>query len=482
MIERKSVFILLVSFLFSGSSSTALAEIPADSKEWSYPAKSSIWHEALGPHNKDAIAVIEGRPFSFASTNSKRAQLYKSYEHTFEKALILAKPHAAECPSDIVHCYVNIGVYYYLQGDLTQADNYMKEALRTARKYSSDYSLGVAEVLEYRAMIQRTLAGQSFGSANSKKHFDIAKKYYDHILKTKEKSLSEKHEDIEHTNSHKLMTLLDEGDSDEATKIATNVPAYTLTPFMPSISQEDSFAKMVAFAEKMVEKYTPPPVSQKDKCIPIEPEFGTIAGHWYVPVGKTKNVEKVASRTVQEIDGEKHITETESDVKSPLEGVKIFLCRFSSYNRIYAQIYSFANHRGLDPKEYLRTWPVTKSQGIELIKDLDAVANNIAIRTSVTNNIGDYEFPGNVPEGKFFLYASVGPKAGARAPVMIWLLPEHRKPIIVEQKRVHYNFDFSTETGTDLWSLNKRTENKLKEVNSKVRRLVPPPPPNVMPY
>lgn len=450
--------------LLSVASSIALTcffapPIGARTGEWSYPQRATIWHEALGPRNADANAVIEGRTFAFESRGGKRAREYDQALPTFTKSVQLAAPHISENREDVANCYTNLACFYYLRGDLSSAEQNMRTALKIAQG-SLTPSSQVSDILEYLAVIQRAQAGSTRSSASSSKYASEAEKSYllDRHLK-RESTADLTHPDITNINSHLLMSYYDVGGSatDETAVTLKNAKAHVLRPPIYATTGEDSFSKMLSFAKEMIGKYTnsttePPPPPQ-------EPGLASVMGNWKVPTDiKTTASIKTKVVSKETVEGTE-IRSGAGEQASNVAEVPIFLCKASDYAELYSTIAKYGETRGLSMDQFTVTWPATHKQAEDLLVQLTRTARSLPkVQEQKTDKNGDYEFT-DIPKGQYILFASLVTQNTCG----YWVCPSPNESIQVKQVE-QFPIDFTTENETPIWK---------KEGNS-LRGLLPP--------
>lgn len=431
-------------------------------KEWSYPEKKTIWHEALGPHNNDALAVIEGRTFIFKSTQDQRGAEYDANLTVFQDAVRLSKSHVKESPSDYIHCLVNLSVFYYLRGEMGPAENFIDEAIKVAADNSNQSSLNVSEIAEYRSVMKRALGGFRTNSESTKKNYESAERHFNYILKSRQDLLSAQHPDIGHTKSHQLMTYLDGDNYQKAYYAGEDPDVSLLKPFMPNISTEDIFSKMLRFAEAMKFKYTPQIIEEEG--------IGSIIGNWNVAQDVTVTVKHSTKEESKEIAGEIHELRSGSGVQqSRISDVPIYLCRISDHKTLTASIKAFGARRGLLSKDFPGKWPVTHQQAEDLLLGLQRQVENLGKKTK-TDKDGGFDFP-NVAKGKYFLFASLANKEQCR----LWFKQKDDEGNDLDiQTRKQFEVSFEENDGIVIWS---RERKRGQFPQFKHSGFIPPPPP-----
>ncbi len=451
--------------------------IVARTVEWTYPQRATIWHEALGPHNADANAVVEGRTFAFESRGGKRAREYDQALSSFTKAMQLAAPHISENREDVANCYTNLACFFYLRGDLGSAEQNMRVALKIAQG-SNSVSPQVSDILEYLAVIQRAQAGSTRPSVSSSKYASEAENSYllDRHLKH-EANADSSHPDITNINSHLLMSYYDVGGSaaGESAVALRSAKAHVLSPPIYATTGEDSFAKMLSFAKEMIEKYTPPII-----IVLEEPGLASIMGNWKVPTEiKTTASIKTKVVTKETVEG----TESRSgsgEQASNVAEVPIFLCRAADYVSLYSTIATYGKTRGLSMDKFTITWPATHKQAEDLLIQLTNTARGLPkAKEQKTDKNGDYEFT-DIPKGQYILFAALVTQNTCG----YWVCPSPNESIQVKQVE-QFPIDFTTENETPIW---KKEGNSLRGLlplapnpaSSRNQYMVPSPPPSAV--
>ncbi|MFA6212348.1 MAG: hypothetical protein WCT03_06105 [Candidatus Obscuribacterales bacterium] len=453
---QKSSYLLFLSTSVAIGTFTGTA-CYGRTNDWSYPQKATIWHEALGPYNTDANAIVEGRTFSFASRTGKRAREYELAFQTIAKAVQLAEPHITDSRDDVANCYINLACFQYLKGDLNAAEQNMHRALKIAT--GSPKSLGqVADILDYLAVIQRAQAGATRSTMNTAKYADDAERsYLINRNQRNEKVKDVNHPDIRNVNSHLQMSYFDVGGSEGGGPETTlkNIKTHILTPPIYATTGEDSLSKMVSFAREMINKFTPPP-PPPPPLLPPEERLGTIMGNWKVATDirttasiKTVQVTKV---TVEGTESRVGSGEQASNVAQ----VPIFLCRASDYAILHSKIVNFGQSRGLSMDKFGVSWPATHKQAEDLLVQLSNCARNLPrVQEQKTDKNGDYEFT-DLPKGQYILFAALVTQNSCA----YWICPQPNEPITVKQIG-QFTIDFSTENQTCIW---RKVGNSLRSL------------------
>lgn len=474
-LQKSLSWFSIASSLALGCFFASSAETEARIGEWSYPERATIWHEALGPYNADANAVVNGRTFIFDSRTGRRAREYDQALPTFTKAVQLAAPHISENSEDVASCYINLACFYYLRGDLSSAEQNMHVALKIA-KGSIKQSSQITDILDYLAVIQRAQASATGPTAYGTKYADEAERSYllgRHIKHESTADLA--HPDITNINSHLLMSYYDVGGGAAGGPAVTlkNAKAHILRPPIYAITGEDSFSKMLSFAKEMVEKYKPRRIED-----PPEPGLASIMGNWKVPTDiKTTASIKTKVVTKETVEG----TESRSgsgEQASNVAEVPIFLCRASDYVSLYSTIANYGKTRGLSMEKFTITWPATHKQAEDLLVQLTNTARGLPkAQEQKTDKNGDYEFT-DIPRGQYILFAALVTQNTCG----YWICPSLDKPVPVSQVE-QFTIDFSTENEIPIW---KKEGNSLRgfmptitpgSVPNRNQYMVPPPPP-----
>lgn len=416
----------------------------ARNSEWSYPQRATIWHEALGPYNSDASAVVEGRTFAFKSRTGKRAREYDQALPTVAKAVQLAAPHIAESREDVANCYTNLACFYYLRGDLSLAEQNMHSALKIAQG-SHKASAQVTDILDYLAVIQRAQAGSTRPTASNTKYADEAESTYLINRQHRHKAAADlNHPDITNVNSHLLMSYYDVGGNNSGGPNVTlkNAKAHVLRPPVYATTGEDSFNKMIAFAKEMIAKYTPPPPPPP----PPEQRLGSIMGNWKIPTDiETKANIKTKVVTKETVEGTESRSGSGEQISHVAE-VPIFLCRASDYAYLHSTITDYGRTRGLSMDKFAVTWPSTHKQAEDLLILLTRTARALPqSQEQKTDKNGDYEFT-DLPKGQYLLFAALVTKNSCG----YWVCPSPTEPITVSQLE-QFTVDFSKENETSVW-------------------------------
>ncbi len=161
---RKKGFVLLaktiacLALLFSSSLSTYEALPPTISQcsEFpTFPTKKTLWHRALSPQNSEVLSVLNNRPIAF-----DRSPTYQKMRQDAEPVLIQALDTARMLgfPRDVVDSLCNLGCFYYLGKDYSQADRQFADAIAVARLATPKGSPAIAPLLDYRGLALRSMA------------------------------------------------------------------------------------------------------------------------------------------------------------------------------------------------------------------------------------------------------------------------------------------------------------------------------------
>lgn len=454
----------------------ALSLQPVSAADWSYPRNKTIWNEALGPDNLDALATIEGRPFSFETTSPIRSKRYDNVLPLLNEALSKTAPHVTNSPEDVAHCYVNIGCFYFIRGDLQLAEQNIRSALRIAQANAKTDSLLVAEILEYLTMVQRAQGGFSRPSETSPKHYQAAENSYKVTRHLKADGLGQSHPDIKHVNSHLAMSYFDAMQPSKAYDLMHKTGAPDLCPFMPSRYGEDVLEKMASFAREMIDKYKPVFHDETNTFAKLkEMGIASIIGNWTVPTDITTTAKIQTKATSREtVEGSQTMSGS-GEQTSRVADVPIMLCRGSDYASLESIITSYGRVRGLAAEDFGVTWPATHKQAEDLLVSLRQAGEGFALETQKTDKNGDYEFT-RIPKGKYFLFAALV----TRDACGYWMRP----PEFINVTQVaQFTVDFPEEQETIIWSKERgrhgASQGLFSQPAQQKKYLVPSPPPTV---
>lgn len=142
----------------------SLSQADRDSSRWQiryYPGVRfthgrllQLWYEALSPDNSEVTAALNNRSVSFDNSRGYRADR-EAAQPILEKALNCAR--RLGIPRDIIACLCNLGCFYYLGGDYSQADQYFREGVELARSTTAPHSPALAPLIDFEAMSARGL-------------------------------------------------------------------------------------------------------------------------------------------------------------------------------------------------------------------------------------------------------------------------------------------------------------------------------------